>query len=152
VSVDDVQIILGPNTSLISTVSEAEKNDEALNESYDASNGYNIFSHQIRFTIDGIGDVARLLIEAKQKKVNKKKQETEEQSVFQGYLINILKNIKLNLNRIHIRYEDDYFSQLNPFAFGILCDQISSYGSETEWQFASQENNQFRRTRPQYFI
>jgi hypothetical protein len=33
----------------------------------------------------------------------------------------ILNNVTLIINRIHIRYEDDYYSDDKPFAFGLLC-------------------------------
>lgn len=85
-------------------------------------------------------------------KKSKKKDaaQTEEQATIQGYIKSILKNIKLEINRIHIRYEDDYFSQINPMAFGILCEQISSCGSVHEWEFGSLDNNQFHRVSPPY--
>ena len=92
-------------------------------------------------------------LDGKQKKGSGKSEglgEENEEPMFKGYFKNILKNVKLCLNRIHIRFEDDYFSQTNPYAFGILCDQLSSYGSETEWQFGALESNQFKRVRPQY--
>lgn len=76
--------------------------------------------------------------------------EKDDQSPFNSYITNILKNVTLTINRIHLRYEDDYFSQINPFSFGLLCDQIISYGVNNEWQFGSLENNQFKRVCPSY--
>jgi hypothetical protein len=32
----------------------------------------------------------------------------------------LLKNVKIVLNGVHVRYEDDYYSK--PFALGIQCD------------------------------
>jgi hypothetical protein len=34
----------------------------------------------------------------------------------------LLKNLKLSIKRLHIRFEDDYFSALTPFSFGIVID------------------------------
>ena len=136
VNIDDLQIILGPNTSL--TEQETEEND--LDESYNSANCFNIFTHKIKFTLDS----------RKKKAKPKLKQSAAgcpEDSSMSTYIKNILKNVKLSLNRVHIRYEDDFFTQ-SPYAFGLLCDQITSYGSETEWCFGSLESNQFRRTKP----
>ena len=47
----------------------------------------------------------------------KKEQKT---STFQK----VLQNIRIQINGLHIRFEDDYFNSENPFAFGILCDVI----------------------------
>jgi len=33
-----------------------------------------------------------------------------------------MKNITLKINKIHIRYEDDYYFKENPFAYGFICD------------------------------
>ncbi len=125
-------------------------------ESYDTSNCFNIFTHQIKFAVDRMSPPPEDL--GSKKRNGKKKaagqeqpKEGEEQGVFQGYAKNILKNIKLSLNHLHIRYEDDYFSSQKPFAFGLLCDQVVSYGTETEWHFDALESNQFRRVRPTYY-
>ena len=37
---------------------------------------------------------------------------------------NFMKNLKLNVKRIHIRYEDDYFSITQPYSFGIVIDKL----------------------------
>ena len=38
----------------------------------------------------------------------------------------IFKNLKLNISRVHIRYEDDYYSKFlgKKFAFGVTIDQL----------------------------
>ena len=61
-----------------------------------------------------------------------------------SFMTNIMRNLRITINRVHIRYEDDFFS-LSPFACGILCDQVISCGSTTEWDFGSLENNKFKR-------
>ena len=43
-------------------------------------------------------------------------------------LSDFLKNVNITLNGVNIRYEDDYFSQHHPFAFGLLCEvSLCSY-------------------------
>lgn len=34
----------------------------------------------------------------------------------------VLKNVTLTINRLHVRYEDDYYADQNPFAFGVFCE------------------------------
>ena len=60
-----------------------------------------------------------------------------------------MRNLRITINRIHIRYEDDFFA-MSSFACGILCDQIISYGSPTEWEFGTLSNNKFNRVTPKY--
>lgn len=33
-----------------------------------------------------------------------------------------IKNMKLRVNKVHIRYEDDYFNADSPFSFGLVID------------------------------
>ena len=54
----------------------------------------------------------------------------------------------LEINKIHIRFEDDYYAQESPFAFGLTCERITSTFTQTEWMFDSLENIQFRRATP----
>lgn len=137
---NDVQIILGPNTSLVESDNNEENDD---NEPYDAHGCYNIFTHKIKFKLDSKSKQSRKIKKIEQNAPNTNPDENS----MSGYFMNIMKNIKLSLNGVHIRYEDDFFAQ-TPFAFGILCDQITSFGSDTEWTFGSLENNQFKRTMP----
>ena len=49
VSIEDLFIILGPNYSMQSNDdSYVEDNDQHLNDSYDSSNMFNIFQHQLK--------------------------------------------------------------------------------------------------------
>ena len=36
--------------------------------------------------------------------------------------IDFIKNLKLTVNRFHLRFEDDYFSKDSPYAFGLVFD------------------------------
>ena len=133
-SVTDLQIILGPNTSFVSEREEVD--DNSLDESYDVNNCYNIFTHNIRFKLDQ--KKSETLVVSKREEKNKKEETTN------GYGMNIMKNLRITITGLHIRYEDDFFST-SPFACGILCDQITSHGSTTEWHFGSLESNKFTR-------
>ncbi len=65
-----------------------------------------------------------------------------------SYVMEVLKNVVLSISHMHIRYEDDYFAGLKPYAFGLLCDGLTSYGGNTEWEFGSLESSQFKRVGP----
>lgn len=115
-TIEDLQIILGP---VISFASHQENfimnNDEE--ESYDMGNAFNIHEHMMRFSFKG------KCYFSKSADPEEKKKETEEGSS-KDKLKLILKNVTLKINRIHIRFEDDYYASQRPFAFGIICDVI----------------------------
>ncbi len=60
-------------------------------------------------------------------------------------LITLLGNIKMEIKRIHIRFEDDYFQHHRPFAMGLLIDSISFANVDTEWLFENPLSMAFRR-------
>jgi hypothetical protein len=35
-----------------------------------------------------------------------------------------IKNLKLKINKIHFRFEDDYFNIENPFSFGFVIEVL----------------------------
>lgn len=82
-------------------------------------------------------------------KIDQKKEKIPEkdENSSSSFKDNIMKNLKISINRIHIRYEDDFFA-VSPFACGLLCDQIVSYATNTEWNFGSLEDNKFNRVTP----
>ena len=101
---------------------------------YNPGNCPNIFTSTINFAIQ---------------KQKEKQRSTQESSLV--YITKIFKNMKLTINKIHLRYEDDFFP-LSSFACGIVCDQVTSCISSTEWNFGGLENNRFKRTTPKYFL
>ena len=34
----------------------------------------------------------------------------------------IIKNVKVVVRKLHIRYEDGFYNEKNPYSFGLLCD------------------------------
>jgi hypothetical protein len=50
----------------------------------------------------------------------------------------IFKNIKLTIRRLHIRYEDDYYSAAlgKKYAFGLTIDQLNVFSGSDEWDFS----------------
>ena len=45
----------------------------------------------------------------------------------------VLKNVTLTVNRIHIRYEDDFYASQNPFAFGLICEVTIEYDGSRKY-------------------
>lgn len=41
-----------------------------------------------------------------------------------------VKGLKINIKRLHLRYEDDYYSFENPYSFGIVIDELSFDSSD----------------------
>jgi hypothetical protein len=60
-------------------------------------------------------------------------------------LRNLIKNVKLTVNRLHVRFEDDYFSNgeskmWEPFSFGLIVDSVHLQTSDSLWSF--QDNSE----------
>lgn len=68
-----------------------------------------------------------------------------------------MKNIKLTVNRMHIRFEDDYFStgetkQWEPFTLGVVVDRFEVATTDCLWSFESLLKQAFARVQvPQRF-
>jgi hypothetical protein len=73
-------------------------------------------------------------LDAEQKKA---KEDAEEFKAppFIGFGFRVIKGVKLDIKKIHIRYEDDYFHNNRPFALGFIIDQISLDNSKVHWRF-----------------
>jgi hypothetical protein len=58
-----------------------------------------------------------------QERVETASMASEQKKESKGTVLNmILRNVTLCINRLHIRYEDDYYAYESPFACGILCE------------------------------
>ena len=108
-----------------------------MNASYDSTNAFNVFEHEMKIKpnneneLPGQADRSPNCAESHQKALEnlkylsqtdflKEKLIDEEKQVQNVRLI--FKNIKLSIDRLHIRYEDDYYqAELGKkFAFGII--------------------------------
>jgi hypothetical protein len=56
---------------------------------------------------------------------------------FMDFIMNFLGGLKIEVKRIHIRYEDDYFNHTRPFSFGFMIDHILLDNSDVDWIFES---------------
>ena len=74
--------------------------------------------------------------------------EKSQLGIVESYFKSLLSNICLTIKNLHIRFEDDYFFNENPFSFGILVDTFATYPGNSEWIFSSFEQQNFSRIKP----
>ena len=72
-------------------------------------------------------------------KVRSEGEDTDGESLL-GNIRTVLKNIRLTVNRLHVRFEEDYFSngeerQWEPFSIGVVFDIIEVETTDCMWQF-----------------
>lgn len=65
------------------------------------------------------------------------------------FIMNFLGGLKIEVKRIHIRYEDDYFNHNRPFSFGFMIDHILLDNSETDWIFEAPLSINLFKNRPE---
>lgn len=63
---------------------------------------------------------------------------------------NIFGALQLEINRIHIRYEDDYFNNHRPFSLGLAIEKIQLRNHVTHWTFKTSTGMHFDRTANDY--
>ena len=86
-------------------------------------------------------------MEAEAKKV-KEEQDEFKAPGFIGLIFRIIRGIKLDIRKIHIRYEDDYFHQNRPFALGFIIDSIKLDNSKVHWNFTDPYDTQLQVQEP----
>ena len=69
--------------------------------------------------------------------LKKSQQDENDEDSLTNNMHSFLKNLKLTIKRLHIRFEDDYFSTQSPFSLGLAVDQLDLETSDTEWTFDS---------------
>ena len=136
ITIDDLQLVLGPSMTGISN-DDSYIYDDNPGAPYDQSNCFNIFSHNIKVSQRSIFNIIVVPMESPNAT-------TEDET----FLCEILSNMTLIINKLHIRYEDDYFAGRLPFSFGILCSSLTTYIVDNEWNFSSIESFKFTRVIP----
>ena len=72
--------------------------------------------------------IAGLKLEAKKKAEKSSSEEIKldppvaEKEKLPSIIIMALRNLKIIIKRIHVRYEDDYYAGEKPFSFGLMID------------------------------
>ena len=93
-------------------------------EPYDENNGFNIFTNNLK------------LRKKQQNAMNQPKAEPEvasKDAAPQGLTKetkDAVKGLKISIKRLHLRYEDDYYSFENPYSFGIVIDELNFDSSD----------------------
>jgi len=54
------------------------------------------------------------------------------------------------VNRLHVRFEDDYFSIAKPFSLGVVMDKLELATTDSDWTFDSKLDMNFFRVNPQH--
>eukprot|EP00347_Sterkiella_histriomuscorum_P022380 403330690 len=141
-TIDDLYLILGPNMSFVSH-DESYIADEELDESYDSTNVFNIFEHELQI---------KKKTKNKASSQNQQKQQNQEENddSLRSNFNSLMKNLKLSIKNLHIRFEDDYFSADSPYSFGVVTDKLDLTTSDTEWTFDSLLHLNFFRSKPQH--
>ena len=65
-----------------------------------------------------------------------------------NFAISLFGGLKLEIKKLHLRYEDDYFQCNKPFAFGFMLDSIMLDNSDTDWNFEQPMSMNFYREKP----
>ena len=134
-------LVLGPSTFFRSNEESyiEETPEDILNMSYDSTNAFNVFEHEMKIKSNtGIGslDMQDTAANTDLKSVENawyiaqveqlRERLLEEEKQVQNVRL-IFKNLKLKINRLHIRFEDDYYGQYlgKKFAFGISIQSLN---------------------------
>lgn len=56
----------------------------------------------------------------------------------------------MTINRIHLRYEDDFFNHHRPFSMGLTIERISLHNEVSHWTFMNSFDTKFSRTPNDY--
>ena len=57
------------------------------------------------------------------------KPEEDPAAILRSSILDIVKNVKFSVQKIHIRFEDDYFDPLRPYSFGIILEKFMTFPS-----------------------
>lgn len=124
IQIDDMHLVLGPSTFFRSNDESyiEETPEDILNMSYDSTNAFNVFEHEMKIKANtGVGSLdqldmnnntdlksvenARYIAQVEQLRDRLLEEEKQVQNVRL-----IFKNLKLRINKLHIRFEDDYYN------------------------------------------
>jgi hypothetical protein len=88
------------------------------NEEYDESNAYDFRQGDLKTKTSNLTQTD--FQNARNRKIQEIKMIAESIKEF----MKKLKNLQINVRKVHVRCEDDYFEFENPFSFGIIADEI----------------------------
>jgi hypothetical protein len=65
-------------------------------------------------------------------------------------LFNLFNGVQVSIDRIHLRYEDDFYNSHRPFSMGLTIEKIHLGNSQSHWTFHTPNGMQFTRTPNDY--
>jgi hypothetical protein len=68
------------------------------------------------------------------------------------FAMKLVGGLKLEIKRLHFRYEDDFFQHQRPFSFGLMIDSISMDNSDSDWDFETLSSVMPIKQRPAYIL
>ena len=86
-----------------------------------------------------------------EEKVSKKDDQEFKEVKGLKWIIKLAGGLKIDIKRVHIRYEDDYFQHHRPFSFGFMIEHIAMENNDTDWQFETPLSMNFFRQKCLYF-
>jgi len=140
-TIDDVYLVMGPSTYFRSHNESyiEEAPEDLLNASYDSTNAFNVFEHEMKIKANTAGESAADGGQAGLDEENKMLENlkylaqadflrdrlVEDEKQVQNVRL-IFKNLKLTISWLHIRYEDDYYQADlgKKFAFGLTVQSL----------------------------
>ncbi|CAI2370193.1 unnamed protein product [Moneuplotes crassus] len=116
VNIDTLLLILGPSTSHMSQEDDFVPSHKG---NYDPDSCFNFLDTNLKLQRGKMDD------EKYEKLKKEKREEVLSAAETMTEMMKKLKKLKLNIRKVHIRYEDDYFEAENPFSFGVIADEIT---------------------------
>jgi len=160
--ISDIYLVMGPSTFFRSSHDSyiEESTDDLLNTSYDSTNAFNVFDHEMKIKQ---GNLEPRVSATDLKSIENlkylsssdflKERLIEEEKQVQNVRL-IFRNIKLLIKRLHIRYEDDYYQADlgKKFVFGLTLNTLRVASSGDDWNLDTipfkrvpvDTNNKFR--------
>lgn len=91
-------------------------------------------------------EMKQMVQEAKQKKASGGELK---EPPFMDTLMSFLGGVKIEVKRVHLRYEDDYFQHHRPFSFGLMIDALTLDNSDSDWTFEAPASIMITKRQPQ---
>jgi hypothetical protein len=139
IEVDEILFILGPSLKYMTNhetvkpednVDDLEESMEVVEcESYDAVNHLETIQSRIKYKQvkqkrqEALARKKRAKEAIEDRKNRKYGEETDPDSMVKNFSM-ILKLMNVKVNKIHIRYEDDYFHDRDPYSFGLVVKSV----------------------------
>lgn len=139
IEIEEILFILGPSLKFMTNhemdkpednVDDLEESMEVVEcESYDSVNHLEVIQSRIKHRRikqkrqENFERKKRAKEAIEDRKKRKYGEETDPDSIVKNFSL-ILKLMNLKVNKIHIRYEDDYFHGRDPYSFGIVIKSV----------------------------